>query len=288
MDDKLKKKILASQKSEITEYHIYKKLAKRVKNEENREILERIAHEEHNHYKMWKKYTGKEVKPSKLKIWKYYIISRLLGLSFGLKLMEKEEKIAQASYLGLGLEEDEIKEVIKDEKEHEMKLLGMLNEDFLQYTSSMVLGLNDALVELTGALAGFTLALKNTKLIALVGLITGIAASLSMASSEYLATKAEDGSKNPVKAAIYTGIAYLFTVLVLISPYIIFTNYYICLTFTMVAAILIILVFNYYISVAKEQAFWRHFLEMVILSLGIAALSFGIGHLLRSFLGVDV
>ena len=36
---------------------------------------------------------------------------------------------------------------------------------------------------------GFTLALSDSKLIALTGSITGIAAALSMASSEYLSTK---------------------------------------------------------------------------------------------------
>ena len=40
----------------------------------------------------------------------------------------------------------------------------------------MVLDLNDAQVELTGAPAGLTLALENTKLIALTSLITGVVA----------------------------------------------------------------------------------------------------------------
>ena len=35
----------------------------------------------------------------------------------------------------------------------------MINDERLQYISSMVLGINDALVELTGAPAGFTFAL---------------------------------------------------------------------------------------------------------------------------------
>ena len=70
-----------------------------------------------------------------------------------------------------------------------------------RYTGSIVLGLNDALVELTGALAGLTLALQDTKLIALTGSITGIAAALSMGASEYLSTKSEDVDRSPVKAS---------------------------------------------------------------------------------------
>ena len=152
----------------------------------------------------------------------------------------------------------------------------------------MVLGLNDALVELTGALAGLTLALQNTKLIALTGLITGIAAALSMATSEYLSTKTEGTVRNPLKASVYTGVAYLITVSFLVLPYLILKNYYLCLGCTMSAAVLIIALFNYYISVAKDESFKKRFLEMTALSLGVAVFSFLIGFLIRIFLGVDI
>jgi len=288
IDNKTKETILEYQRNEITEHYIYGKLAKTVKDAENKRVLEKISEDELRHYHIWKKYTNADVKPNKLGIWKYYIFSRLLGLSFGLRLMEKGEENAQESYKIPNLNAEEIVQIVKEEGEHEAEILSMLDEDFLQYTSSMVLGLNDALVELTGALAGFTLALKNSKLIALVGLVTGIAASLSMASSEYLSTKAEAGTKNPLKASVYTGIAYILTVVVLICPYLMLTNYFTCLAITLIAAVLIIFAFNYYISVAKELSFKKQFLEMAGLSLGVAAVSFFIGHLLRTFLGVDI
>ena len=129
----------------------------------------------------------------------------------------------------------------------------MLDEEMLQYTGSIVLGLNDALVELTGALAGLTLTLQRTKLITVTAFITGIAASMSMAASEYLSTKAESttdsGSslKNPLKAAIYTGFTYVITILLLILPYLLFNNYFVCLAISFVIAIFIIFSFNYYI-----------------------------------------
>jgi VIT1/CCC1 family predicted Fe2+/Mn2+ transporter len=91
-------------------------------------------------------------------------------------------------------------------KELSQKLISLIDEERLKYVSSMVLGLNDALVELTGALTGLTLALQNPRLIAIVGFITGIAASMSMAASEYLSTKQEDTEKNPLKASVYTGL----------------------------------------------------------------------------------
>jgi len=151
-----------------------------------------------------------------------------------------------------------------------------------------VLGLNDALVELTGALAGLTLALQNARLIAMAGLITGIAASLSMAASEYLSTKTEGDGKNPRKAAIYTGFAYICTVLLLILPYLVIPNLYGSLAITLAIAVGIIFAFTYYLSVAKDQPLKKHFLEMAGLSLSVALFSFGIGYVIRLLFGIDI
>jgi VIT1/CCC1 family predicted Fe2+/Mn2+ transporter len=164
----------------------------------------------------------------------------------------------------------------------------MLDEERLRYVGSIVLGLNDALVELTGALAGLTFALQNTKLIALTGSITGLAAALSMAVSEYLSTKSEDSGQNPVKASVYTGTAYVLTVVSLIAPYLLFSSYYLCLAVTLTIALLIVAAFNYYISVVNEVPFKQRFVEMAGLSLGVSAISFLIGLVLRKFIGVEV
>lgn len=281
-------KLLTYQKNEITEHHIYTKLAAAVKSPENRRVLEKIAAEELRHYKYWHKYTKQNVAPDRLKIWQYYLISRVLGFTFGVKLMERGEENAQESYAGLSAEVPGATAIAQDEHEHEEALLALLDEEMLRYIGSIVLGLNDALVELTGALAGLTLALQNTKLIALTGSITGIAAALSMGASEYLSTKSEDTVKEPFRASVYTGGAYIITVLILILPYLVFNNFYVCLTFTMIAAILIIAFFNYYISVARDEPFKSRFLEMAGLSLGVAAFSFLIGFVLRAFFGIDV
>jgi len=288
ISEEMREKLLAYQKNEITEHHIYMMLAKAVKSPENRRVLEEIAHDELRHYRDWRTHTRQDMKPDKLKIWKYYWISRILGFTFGVKLMERGEEGAQDSYEQLRGTIQGAEAIVRDENEHEAALLELLDEERLRYTGSIVLGLNDALVELTGALAGLTLALQNTKLIALTGLITGIAAALSMAASEYLSTKSEETEKHPVRASAYTGVAYVGTVFILILPYLILENFYVCLGCTLVAAVLIIGFFNYYISVARDVPFGRRFLEMTGVSLGVAALSFFIGFLIRSFLGVDV
>jgi VIT1/CCC1 family predicted Fe2+/Mn2+ transporter len=276
------------QRQEITEYHIYQHLARFVQPPENRPVLEKIAQDERRHYQDWKRYTGKEVNPDRWAIFKYTWISRVFGFTFGIKLMENGEKQAQLNYSELRQTIPEIDAWIKDENAHEQALIGTLDEERLRYAGSVVLGLNDALVELTGALAGLTLALQNTHLIALTGLITGIAAALSMAASEYLSTRSEETTKQPGRAAIYTGIAYIVTVALLILPYLLFANYYLDLVVALVTGVLIIAAFNYYISVAKDEPFRRRFLEMAGLSLSVAGLSFVIGFLIRQFLGVDV
>jgi VIT1/CCC1 family predicted Fe2+/Mn2+ transporter len=287
MNDTMRAQLLRYQKNEISEYHIYTKLAHMLPASENRNTLERIAADELRHADVWQTYTQQEVTPDRVKVWTYYLISRIFGLTFGMKLMERGEEGAQEQYQQISATFPDVETIVREEQSHEEELLNLLDEERLQYMGSVVLGLNDALVELTGVLSGLTFALQHTKLVALTGSITGIAAAFSMAASEYLATKAEAATKNPLKASIYTGVAYIFTVILLILPYLLFANIYVCLGWTLLSAVGIIAVFNYYIAVAKNVEFIRRFLEMTGLSLGIAGLSFLVGLLLRSFFGID-
>ncbi len=283
-----KRQLLDYQRNEITEHHIYPRLARMQKSPENRRILEGIAEDEKRHHEHWKRYTGENAQVDWTKVRTFCWITRIFGLTFGTKLMERGEVGAQEAYADLPAEIDEIQAIAKEESEHENALLGMLDEERLRYIGSMVLGLNDALVELTGTLAGLTLALQNTRLIALTGSITGIAGALSMASSEYLSTKTEASGQQPLKAAFYTGTTYVMTIVLLILPYLLLSNYYVSLACTLSAVIAIIAVFNFYISVAMDQPFKRRFAEMAILSLGVAGLSFLVGIGLRVLLGVRV
>lgn len=178
------KDFLRAQKNEITEYYIYTKLSRAVRDEKNSRVLKEIGVDEKRHYDFWKDHTGVDVSPSKLRISFFYWVSRILGITFGIKLMEKGE---------------------------------------------------DAL-----------------------------------------------------KSSVYTGIAYIVTVFILILPYLTFSHYFTALLFTLAAAVMIIFVFNYYISVAKDLSFKKRFLEMFIISMGVAVFSFGIGWLIRIFLGVEI
>jgi VIT1/CCC1 family predicted Fe2+/Mn2+ transporter len=284
----VRKELLTAQRNEITEHFIYDKLSQSVKDTHNKGVLERISKDELEHYNFWKEYTRKDVKPDRLMLWKYYLISRLFGLTFGVKLMEKGEERAQTLYERISESVPLAKNIVRDEDEHERQLVDLIDEERLRYVGSMVLGLNDALVELTGALAGLTFALQNTRLIAMAGSITGIAASLSMASSEYLSTKSESNGRSPFKASLYTGVAYVLTVLLLILPFLLFTQLYFCLACTIAIGIVVIFVFTFYISVARDISFTKRFCEMALISLGIAGLSFVVGLVVRILLNIEI
>ena len=288
LSESVRQQVLRFQRTEITEHHIYARLAKKVNSPENTQIIEKIAQDELRHYNEWKRYSQQDIQPDWSKVWWYYLISLLFGYTFGIKLMEQGEQEAQHNYALVASTIPDADRLQHEEDVHEEQLIGMLNEERLQYAGSVVLGLNDALVELTGALAGLTLALQNVKLIALSGLITGIAASMSMAASEYLSTRSEDTNKQPIRAAIYTGIAYIITVALLVLPYLLFENYILDLIIALTIAVAIIAVFNYYISVAKGESFRARFLEMAGLSLGVALFSFVIGYFIRQWLGIEV
>lgn len=287
MREEILNKLLKAQKNEITEYYVYRKLAKRAKNLNARNVLERLADEELSHYEVIKELTGRDVKPSSTKVLTFSIMAYLFGLTFTLKLMERGEEFAQEMYDEIGREYARFKEIMKGEREHELALIDLIDEEMLKYAGSIVLGLNDALVELTGALAGLTLALNNTSLIAIVGMITGIAAALSMAASEYLSTK-QEGGRNPLKASIYTGIAYILTVAILVSPYFIFSNVFVCLAFVLLLSVGVVILFTFYISVAQGFSFWKRFLEMAGISLSIAIINFFIGLAIKYTFGVEV
>jgi VIT1/CCC1 family predicted Fe2+/Mn2+ transporter len=284
----LMKKLLVMQRGEITEHYIYKKIAAAQKDPHNREVLTRIAQDELGHYSIWKQYTHQDLKPDSARIWFYYLVARVFGITFAIKLMEGVEKRAQSYDKALVGKIPEIQTILTNEETHERELIALIDEERLKYVGSVVLGLNDALVEFTGTLAGLTFAIQNTQIIAVVGLIMGVAASLSMGASEYLSQRSDGGPTNPVKASVYTGVAYIVTVALLILPFLIFTSPFYALMLTLLGAVMVIFLFTFYLSVAKDLPFWRRFAEMLIISLGIAAISFIIGVLIRMVLNINV
>ncbi len=271
---------------ETTEAEVYRQLAQLASKEHNRQVLMGIAEDEARHAELIRGILGETVRPSRRKIACAVWNARIFGLTFALKLMERGEQKAEAAYLQAVETYPQLAEIARDEAAHERALIDLLDDERLNNMGSIVLGLNDALVELTGALAGFTFALGDPTRIAKTGLITGLAAAMSMAASAFLSARAgaqADGEaeSGAGKAALYTGIAYVVTVFLLIAPYLLLQN----VTFALIAMLLIamgiIAFFNFYLSVARETSFKRGFFEMAGISTAVALISYIIGYFLR-------
>ena len=161
------------------------------------------------------------------------------------------------------------------------------------YYGSIVLGISDALIEMTGVLAGLTFALKDMKLVALSGLVTGIAASLSMGASEFLSKRAESRNSLPIKEAFYTLMSYLFVVTILISPYLLIEqerfgleSHIFALSLTLCMGVFVVAGFNKWISVKQNQPFFSRFLEMLGILAIVTGVSYAIGIGLASAINV--
>jgi VIT1/CCC1 family predicted Fe2+/Mn2+ transporter len=225
------------------------------------------------------------------KVWFHSHIAWLFGLTFTVKMLERVERDASSEYRKLGYDD-----LADEEDSHEQRLIGMLKEDRLKYIGSVVLGMSDALIELTGALAGLTFAFASLKLVALAGLVTGIAAAFSMGASEYLSSRSEKKESNPLIAALFTWIAYLLTVFLLVAPYLLLTPdtpvvygmepHVLALACTLVIGMVIVATFNFYVSVVEEVSFLHRFGEMAGLLIAVSLISFGIGVLLSNWMGI--
>ncbi len=270
---------------EITEYELYRKLAKTVKEPQNREVLTHIAKDELRYYTQLKEVTGQDVPLNAIELRVYYWIARIFGVVFMMKL---RDFAIRRRYNSLAGTFPEVASDATQEMGHIATLRDAMDEERLRYMGALVLGLNDAIVEITGAVAGFTVALQSTTLIALAGIITGIAGALSMASSEYLEKQSESAALSAIKAAAYTGGSYVLTAAILVVPYFLFGTYLTALACMLAFAFVIIAFFSVYSAFLLNQRFWSRFPQMLLMSFGIAFVSFLIGSVLRIVLHVNV
>lgn len=156
-----------------------------------------------------------------------------------------------------------------------------------KYTGALVLGMHDALVELTGIIAGLTFTIASNRLIIMTGAIAAAAASLSMAAANYQAQRAEE---NPyaLRAAMYTGLMYVATSATLLFPFAVVPNRFWALAMMGILATLIIFAFNCAIGFTQRRPFMRRFLEMLGICFLVSAASFAIGMAAKHLMGVNI
>ncbi len=279
--------------NEYLDYVTYQELAKVESVPEFKKILEQLIQHELDDYRFWLQFSSrKKFTVSPVRIFFLKVMRRLLGLTFTAKFIEGNEKKAIRNYTEFLATAQEptrtrIQTIIEHERWHEREMINQVKEERVEFIGSIILGLNDGLIELTGALVGFSFALLNTWLAALAGLITGIAAALSMASSAYLQARYDKG-KSPRKAALYTGFSYITVVVLLVLPFLTISNLWGALGVMFAIAFLVIGFTSYYTSVLFERNFKRQLGEMMLLSIGVGFITFLIGSAFRAFSGVQI
>jgi VIT1/CCC1 family predicted Fe2+/Mn2+ transporter len=284
-----------SAKDEYIDYAVYKKLSKLrlEKNQGFNRTLARLASMEYRHYRFWRKYCPeRKTTISRLKVYVIVLVRLVLGVTFAVRYLERNEaktikKYKEATNLIPPKDKREFKEIIADEEEHERKFSEQFEEPHIKYISFIVLGLADALVEIAGIHAGSLGIYNSTELAGLAGVVAGAAASVAMASAAYAQAKA--GFKGSAAAsAVYTGISYFVTAVVLATPYFLTKVMLQALFTSLVLAVILIAFISFYGSVISGTVFGKDFVEITGIMFGATIALYLLGTAIRYFTGITI
>ena len=145
------------------------------------------------------------------------------------------------------------------------------------YRAAIILGMHDAIVSLTGMIAGLFFAFTDKNIIIISCIISSISASLSMSAANYLAVKSSN-KEIALMSAFCTGLAYMITCGLLLLPFI-FSERIFILSGVIIVAIGIILGFNLFCY--KGKFFYKHFFEMLSICTSVSLVSFFIGEMTK-------
>lgn len=159
-----------------------------------------------------------------------------------------------------------------------------IEEERVKFFSNIILGFNDALIELTGVLVGFSFAMRDPTLIMIGGIITGISASMSMAASAFLQARHEKG-RSPTKAAFFTGTSYFVISALLVLPFALFESIFTALAAMFAIVVVLIMGVSFYSAILLERRYAPQLLEVLALSLGVSTVAFFIGQALNALIG---
>ncbi|MGC8994393.1 MAG: VIT1/CCC1 transporter family protein [Pyrobaculum sp.] len=278
---------------EYREYVTYSVLARVERSASRRVVLERLAAQELEHFRFWNKFAGVEPPVWRARLYAYFMafLRLLLGVTFVAKLMERGEREAIARYRSVegllsGGDLEALRRIIADEEEHEGALISQLDEAIVKYMGALVLGLADAIIEITGAHAGTLGTTNSTVAAGVIGLIVGVGAAISMASASYLQTKHEVG-KSPAVAAVVTGAGYTAAVALLSLPYFLLHDVYLAFAASIAVGIALSFVLTFQAAVYGERDFKFEFVQTVGLLLGTAFLTYLLGDWLGRLFGIE-
>jgi VIT1/CCC1 family predicted Fe2+/Mn2+ transporter len=280
---------------EYKDYLVYSELAKHNKGKNHKfdEVFSQLANTEKKHYDFWKKFSvGKEPATSKWGSRFIIFISLLFGITFAIKFLEKHETKTIEKYKSVAHlipEEDKafFAGMIIEEEKHEHDFRNDIQSSYVKYISFVILGLADAIVEISGIHAGSLGIYDSTRLTGLAGIVAGAAASIAMASAAYAQAKQGFSGSASISAA-FTGISYFASAVVLATPYFLTDNMIGAVFASITFAVIILAVTNYYNSVITEKSFIRDFAEMISITFGATIVLYLLGQFIRSYFGITV
>ncbi|MEM1598458.1 MAG: VIT1/CCC1 family protein [Pyrobaculum sp.] len=277
---------------EYREYLTYSLLARVERNASRRAVLSALAEQELRHFRFWSRFAAVSP-PRRLRAYAWFMafLRLLMGVTFVAKLMERGEEEAIRRYRSVepllsGADVEELRRIIRDEEEHERALIAQLDETIVKYMGALVLGLADAIIEITGAHAGALGTTNSTIVAGVIGLIVGIGASISMASASFLQTKHEVG-KSPTVAALVTGVGYMVAVALMSLPYFLTHDIYHAFAASIAVGVVLTFVLTFQAAVYAEKDFKFEFLQTVGLLLGTALLTYLAGRWLGALFGIE-
>src|SRR6266702_5336505 len=271
-----------SARDEYTDGAVYQMLSRHEKNQAFKKALEDLARGEQSHYEFWKAHTPETtVNVNRLKVYFTLLLRLTLGLTFTMKFLEKHEDALHERYRqmvkNIPFADKARFEAMMEEEEHqESYLMGEIHEGRVKYMSFIVLGLADAVVEISGIHAGSLGIYNRTELAGIAGVVAGMAASIAMASAAY--AQAKQGFEGSAKwSAIYTGVSYMITAILLALPYFLTGNMAGALGISLVVGVVLVATMTFYDSVISARTFKRQFGEIAGIILAASLALFVIG-----------
>ncbi len=273
-------------RASLRHYQIYDTLRAYEKDEHLRDLLAELARITKDEFAFWgrKGMVRGDQATRPLFVHGYVLLRRVLGVTMATHLVINRERARLAhfeAYCVDCLDLDERK-AVEAMIARSMALVPASEDPRYRFFSYVVLGFNDALIELTGALVGFSFALRDPKVVTVAGLISGITAAASIAASAYLEAEHESG-KDPHRAAFYTGLSYLGVASLLVTPFIVTGSVVWGTIVMLVIALMLVFVLALYSSVVLGKAYLHQVRQILILSLGVAFVAFSVGYLLNLF-----
>ena len=198
MSDEIKKVL----NSEKLSYELYSKLERIERNKQLKRKLKELKELDVKHIKVWTEIyaelniSAKE-NANKIELFLFVLLRRLFGSGLTLSVINSLEnrKVSDLSKI-FDVIPDKQKEKVVNYLVEELYQERILKKEswesgVLSHIRDVVFGMNDGLVEVLAAVAGFTGAIHNNLLIAVAGTIVGLSGTISMAVGAYLSSKSE-------------------------------------------------------------------------------------------------